>query len=392
MIRWCIRWGIIVVMTGSVGAAGCGGTDRAPPPAELRGVWLTNVDSDVLASRASIDEAMQFLADHHFNVVYPVVWNDAYTVYPSAVTDSLIGVRIDPRYAGRDPLAELIEAAHRHGLAVIPWFEFGFAASYQAEGGPIIEAQPAWAARDRNGDLLTKNGFEWMNAYHSNVQDVLQALVLEVVHNYDVDGVQGDDRLPAQPVEGGYSAYTDSLYRAAHDGTPPPRDPTDADWKRWRADRLNAFAQRLYQAVKAVDPGLQVSWAPSIYPWGYDEYLQDWPAWLAGGYADWVHPQVYRRDLNNYRETLTSQQPDALGLDAEARSRMAPGVLMQVGDYRIAADDLVEVVATNRAQGFRGEVFFFYEGLRAHDGELARALRDGPYATPARLPFEQTDR
>ena len=387
-------WGVALLLAGLWTVAGCAEStpdDSLPgrAPIELRGVWLTNVDSDVLDSRAAIDEAMQFLADHHFNAVYPVVWNDAYTLYPSAVTESLFGVRIDPRYAGRDPLAELIDAAHRHGLAVIPWFEFGFAASYQADGGPILDAEPGWAARDRDGDLLTKNGFEWMNAYHPDVQGFLHALVLEVVQNYDVDGVQGDDRLPAQPVEGGYSAFTDSLYRAAHDGTPPPRDPTDADWKRWRADRLSAFAEQLYRAVKAEDPALQVSWAPSIYPWGYDEYLQDWPAWLAGGYADWVHPQVYRRNLNNYRETLASQQPDALGLDPATQDRVVPGVLMQVGDYRIAAEDLVAAVEMNREAGFRGEVFFFYEGLRANDGELARALINGPYAEPAALPFER---
>jgi uncharacterized lipoprotein YddW (UPF0748 family) len=385
---------VVIALAGCQNAGAPEGTDGPPStsqqqPAELRGVWLTNVDSDVLTSQARIDEAMQFLADHHFNVVFPVVWNDARTLYPSAVMDSLFGYRIDPQHAGRDPLAELIEAAHKRGLAVVPWFEFGFAASYRAEGGPIIDTKPTWAARDRDGALLTKNGFEWMNAYHPAVQDFLHALVLEVVRTYDVDGVQGDDRLPAQPVEGGYSATTDSLYRATHDGHAPPSDPTNADWKRWRADQLNAFARRLYRDVKAVDSTLQVSWAPSIYPWSYDEYLQDWPAWIDGGYADWVHPQVYRRDLDRYRETLTSQQPDTLDLSTDARSRMVPGVLMQVGDYRISAEDLVEVVAINRAQGFRGEIFFFYEGLRAHEGALADTLLATHYAQPAELPFER---
>lgn len=389
-----VWWELILLLLGIGAMVGCNTSPQADPaagctPTELRGVWITNVDSEVLSSRARISEAMEFLADHHFNVVYPVVWNDAYTLYPSAVTDSLFGYRIDPEYAERDPLAELIGAAHTHGLAVIPWFEFGFAASYQAGGGPIIDAKPEWAARDRDGNLLTKNGFEWMNAYHPDVQDFLHALVLEVVRNYDVDGVQGDDRLPAQPVEGGYSATTDSLYRAAHDGAAPPQDPTDANWKRWRADRLNAFAQRLYRDVKAIDSALQVSWAPSIYPWGYDEYLQDWPAWVNGSYADWVHPQVYRRDLDSYRETLASQQPNALGLNAGVQSRIIPGVLMQVGDYRISADDLVEVVAANRTQGFRGDVFFFYEGLRADDGALADTLLATHYAQPAQLPFER---
>ena len=75
---------------------------------EIRGVWLTNVDSRVLESRESISEAMQFLADHHFNLVCPVVWNKGWTLYRSQLMDSLFDVPIDPVYDERDPLAELI--------------------------------------------------------------------------------------------------------------------------------------------------------------------------------------------------------------------------------------------------------------------------------------------
>ncbi|NES74064.1 MAG: tetratricopeptide repeat protein [Okeania sp. SIO2D1] len=46
----------------------------------LRGIWLTNVDSKVLHSRDNIAEAMDFLAETGFNVVFPVVWNKAFTL------------------------------------------------------------------------------------------------------------------------------------------------------------------------------------------------------------------------------------------------------------------------------------------------------------------------
>ena len=42
-------------------------------PANWRGVWVTNVDSKVLDSKESIDEAMEFLAKNGFNVVMPVL-------------------------------------------------------------------------------------------------------------------------------------------------------------------------------------------------------------------------------------------------------------------------------------------------------------------------------
>ncbi|MBN2355121.1 family 10 glycosylhydrolase [candidate division KSB1 bacterium] len=352
---------------------------------EIRGVWLTNVDSDVLLSRTAIAEALQFIKEHHFNVVFPVVWNNALTTYPSALMDSLFGTPIDPRYTGRDPLAEVVEEAHRRGLLVIPWFEFGFSASYKKNGGTILTKKPHWAARDAKGNLLSKNGFEWMNAYHPQVQRFIMQLVLEVVQTYDVNGVQGDDRLPAQPVEGGYSAYTDSLYRAHHQGRPPPKDHRDPGWIRWRADILNRFAAELYTNIKTNKPHLIVSWAPSVYPWSYQEYLQDWPEWIRGGYADLVIPQVYRYEPAKYRSTMEEMKA-VTPKTAKKFIGVYPGILMRLGNYYIDEAYLLQAVAYNRAHGYGGEVFFFYEGLRGKDNHLARVLINGPYRMVATFP------
>ncbi|MDZ7402254.1 MAG: family 10 glycosylhydrolase [candidate division KSB1 bacterium] len=358
----------------------------ASQPTELRGVWLTNVDSQVLDSREGIREAMQFLADHNFNVVFPVVWNAARTIYASQVMDSIFGIRIDERFAGRDPLAEVIEEAHQRNIAVIPWFEYGFAAAHQKKPRTIFKLKPHWAARDNRGKILTKNGFQWMNPFHPEVQEFMLKLVKEVVTKYDVDGIQGDDRLPALPIEGDYSRYTDSLYRAEHDGQRPPKNFRDPDWQRWRADKLNAFGRRLYHEVKALKPGLIVSWAPSIYPWSYDEYLQDWPSWLSGGYADLVIPQCYRYELPAYRSTLDEIIPNFLKISPSDKI-IFPGVLMNVGDYVMSEDYLLKVIEYNRLKGYQGEVFFFYEGLRKNNDRLAKALLKHFYQTPAKLPW-----
>jgi len=353
---------------------------------EIRGVWLTNVDSAVLDSRESIAEAMQFLADHNFNVVFPVVWNDAKTIYKSPLMDSLFNVEIDPRFKGRDPLAEVIDEAHSRGIKVIAWFEYGFSSSHEKNGGMILRKRRKWAARDVDGNLLKKNGFEWMNAYHPEVQEFVSSLVLEVVKNYNVDGVQGDDRLPAQPIEGGYSDYTQFLYMATHQGISSPKDPREPLWQRWRADRLNAFAKKLYEDVKSIKPEIIVSWAPSIYPWSYDEYLQDWPEWIKNGYADLVIPQNYRYSIDEYKNTLDDMVIDDPAISASS-CIIIPGILMNVGDYIMEDDYLLKALEYNREKGYSGEVFFFYEGLRKNEDELAKKLVKTYYQEEALLPF-----
>ncbi|MBD1833376.1 WG repeat-containing protein [Cyanobacteria bacterium FACHB-472] len=353
---------------------------------ETRGVWITSTDSKVLNSRQNIAEAMDFLAQTGFNVVFPVVWNNAYTFYPSRVMRENFGVEIDSRFVGRDPLAEIIIEARRVGIGVIPWFEYGFASSYNQNGGHILAKKPHWAGRDFNGNILKKNSFEWMNAFDSEVQDFLLNLLLEVAKNYDIDGIQGDDRLPALPSEGGYDRGTSDRYFRQFNQN-PPQNSRDPQWLQWRADILTDFLTRLYQELINVKPGLIISMAPSLPGWALQEYLQDAIAWLDRGLIDMLHPQLYRRDFLSYKQLIDSivtQQFTSWQLPL-----LMPGILLKVGSYRISPDYLLQAIAYNRSRGIPGEVLFFYEGLREDNDALAKALRSGPYAQPA--PFKPSD-
>ncbi|MGB3534355.1 MAG: family 10 glycosylhydrolase [Microcoleaceae cyanobacterium] len=345
---------------------------------EIRGVWLTTTDSRVLYSQQTILEAMDFLAETGFNTVFPVVWNRGFTLYPSAVMKRLFDVEINPDVDGRDPLAEVITAAHQVGLKVIPWFEYGFACSYQQKGGLILAKKPEWAALDCAGNLLVKNGFFWMNALDENVQQFLLDLILEVVRNYDVDGIQGDDRLPALPSEGGYNPQTIQRYLQDCNSTFPHRQ-KEPKWLQWRADILTNFLARLYQEVKAIKPDLLVSMAPSLYKWGLDEYLQDYVSWMEKDLVDIIHPQLYRRSFGSYKGLVNQLVRSQFKKDQ--LKQVSPGILIKIGSYRIAADELLKAIDYNRRHGILGEVFFFYEGLRENQNELAIALRRGPYST-----------
>jgi len=385
---------LAIVMFATLMAQGCAAAQpahdpaRAAMPVGVRGVWVTNVDSDVLTSREKIAEMMDFLAAHNFNVVYPVVWNGGKTLYPSAVMEREFGLKIDSRFEGRDPLADVIVEAHRVGIEVIPWFEYGFADSYavtpDAPLGPVLTKHPEWKAIDHEGKLVEKNKFRWANAFDPEVQAFVNSLILEVAANYDIDGVQGDDRLPALPSTGGYDAKTVARYKAEK-GVDPPADYKDAAWIQWRADLLTGYFADLRRQVKAVDDDLVISSSPSYYDWALKEYLQDSYAWTNKGIVDAIHPQAYRYDVAAYRKIVDDLVANQF--TREQLGLLAPGILIKLGKYRIPADDLLKCVEYNRTNGVRGEVFFFYPGLRENENELAMRLKEHFYAEPARLPW-----
>jgi len=328
----------------------------------VRGVWVTNVASAALDSRAQIGETVRICKQSGITDIYVVTWNRGRTLYQSKVMQDVFNIPVMERFGERDPLQEMIEEGHKAGLRVHAWFEFGFASSYGENGGPILKKFPSWKAIDNKGNLVSKNGFEWMNALDPEVQNFVKSLVLEVVQKYDVDGIQGDDRLPAMPSLGGYDAYTVELYKNEHQGNLPPNDYKDANWLTWRADKLTVFLGQLYKEVKAIKPKMIVSMAPSIHPWAKEEYLQDWPTWLEKGYCDYVIPQVYRKTIESYTSTLQSQLDY---LPANQKSKFFSGVLLQVNGINPSPEYLKAMIETNRKLGIQGESFFFYEGLKA---------------------------
>jgi uncharacterized lipoprotein YddW (UPF0748 family) len=327
----------------------------------VKGVWVTNVASTALDSRAKITETVNLCKKSGITDIYVVTWNRGRTLYNSKVMKDIFNAPVMERFGTRDPLQEMIEESHKLGLRVHAWFEFGFASSYGEDGGEILKKFPNWKAIDNKGNLVSKNGFEWMNAMNPEVQNFVKSLVLEVVKNYDVDGIQGDDRLPAMPSLGGYDAYTLNWYKKEHKGNLPPNDYKDPEWLTWRADKLTVFLGELYKEVKAIKPKMIVSMAPSIHPWAKEEYLQDWPTWLEKGYCDYVIPQVYRKTIESYTSTLQSQLDF---LSENQKSKFFSGVLLQINGVNPSQDFLKAMIETNRKLGIQGESFFFYEGLK----------------------------
>jgi uncharacterized lipoprotein YddW (UPF0748 family) len=334
-----------------------------PKLAAVRGVWLTNVDSDAMTSREKLRVTVELCKELGINTIFVVTWNRAMTLYPSRVMEQLTGIKIDPRFNGRDPLKELIEEAKPRGIKVFAWFEFGFSCSYDdPDGGIIIRRKPHWASRGVDGKIVSKNKFQWMNAFLPEVQDFVLSLLKEVVQNYDVDGIQGDDRLPAVPSETGYDSSTVARYKAEHGGNEPPRYHKDFEWITWRAEILNDYMKRIARELRALKPALVISMSPSIYPWSKEEYLQDWPTWLREGWVDLVCPQVYRYNIDSYKRELAIMLTRQVR--PEDRFRVAPGVLLKVSPYLASEELLRQMTQANREAGLNGEVFFFYEGVK----------------------------
>ncbi|MEM8613134.1 MAG: glycoside hydrolase family 10 protein [Cyanobacteria bacterium P01_H01_bin.105] len=347
---------------------------QTSPQREIRGVWMTNIDSQVLFSRDALEPGLQRLAALNFNTVYPTVWNWGYTLYPSAVAKQTFGYQqglypdvddtgerneaLEAAQGDRDMLLELISLAHPLGLRVIPWFEFGFMAPADSA---LARRHPEWLTQKADGSTVKAEGTHnrvWLNPFHPEVQQFMLDMVGELMANYPVDGFQVDDHF-GLPAAYGYDSYTVSLYRQEHNGQAPPTDIYDPEWTRWRADKITDVMRRTFEVVKARQPTAIMSVSPNPHEFAYKHFLQDWDTWVNQGYVEELIVQLYRSDLGRFVWEM-NRDPAQM---ARRHIPTAVGVLSGLRGRPVPMERIQEQVEATRDRSYAGVSFFFYESL-----------------------------
>ncbi len=247
----------------------------------------------------------------------------------------------DPGY---DPLAYAIEYAHSQGLELHAWFNT-FQTSSTASGTVAAE-HPDWICRDADGNPMTAS--RCVSPGLEAVRDYTRDLVMEIVNNYDVDGIHFDyvrwneyssskgsqdlaelaekeDRMDGQwsdreinvlmsskasryiwdSQHTSGSAIPDSSELFGHGGAFP-------SWDDWRRACVTAFVEAVHDSIQQVKPWVRVSAAAlGKYNWstwqGYGSVFQDAALWFNEGVVDQLTPMHYHwTDANGFVQALST--------------------------------------------------------------------------------------
>lgn len=350
----------------------------------IRGVWVPAPKfTSVLHSYKNVENFVSLLDSLNFNTIFVVSYAETKTIYPSKVIKSYTNAKtieqsnllspylksynLGGKSISGDPIEDLINLAHKRNIKVFFWYEYGFMGATKpiTSENPLFANHPDWLGiNNENKPANYHNKDFYFNAYNPKVQDFLIKLIKEGIKRYpNVDGVQGDDRMPAMPKNSGYDTYTISKYKKEHNGQLPPKDFEDVEWVNWRIDLLNNFGKKLYQEVKQKNPNVMVSFAPNPYPWSKENLMQDWPQWIKSGICDLLAVQCYRYNADAYKNTLTEVVKYIN--QNNPKQIFAPGIiLMEGGKIKMNPDLLKEQININRNLGINGEIFFYNEALK----------------------------
>ena len=332
------------------------------------GVWLTNSPSPLYYDQRNIKQAVDELEQAGFSVLYPNVWSRGTTFHTSEFAPlepslKTAGVKVDP-------ICTLSKEAHKRGMKVVPWFEYGLMEPASAE---VVQDNPDWVLSRANGDPVMKmHGKEmvWLNPAHPQVRERFIGLVVEVMKRCRMDGLQLDDHF-AWPVELGYDPYTSTLYKEEF-GIAPPRDYTNRYWMTWRRRKLTGLLRDLRIRLEQESLPVRISLSPGPFRFAYNDWLQDWELWAVGQLIDDLVVQNYAYSLRGYAKDL--DQP-ALRKAREWGIPIQIGVLAGFGKRTTSMDILKEKVRLANDRGY-GVIYFYWEGLWGqHSGKEGSQFR-----------------
>ena len=271
-----------------------------PASTELRAVWISYLDwekmpSDKAGYQKAVDQILARCVELKMNAVFVHVRPDADAMYPSAYFPwSRFVAGVQGKDPGYDPLAYFVQAAHDRGLQFHAWFNPYRVTGYLNRWNQVSEQSPVrqWLSdEDPSNDrwALKQDGEYYLNPAAGPVRELIVRGVVEVVENYDVDGVHFDDYFYPEVDDQDPDRWFDKPeYNLS--GSP-------MDIGSWRRENVNALIRDVYQAVKVRKPQVQFG----ISPEGYVKNLRsdnrlfaDVDTWVSQpGYVDYLMPQIY---------------------------------------------------------------------------------------------------
>ncbi len=220
----------------------------------------------------------------------------------------------------------------------------------------------AWAGNDQGGIYYLDPG-------NPDVQDYTTQVYLNVLRNYDVDGIHLDQvrYYEGDALRWGYNPTSVARFNAQFGRDPDTQPaPDDPDWVAWRRDQVTQLVRRIYTAAKALKPNVAVTAA--VVTWGhgplspddwqsqapYASVLQDWRAWLQQGIVDYLLPMDYYRESGeqaSWFDTWTQWQVT----NTDRR-----GIVLGLGSYLNTEDQVLAQIDRARALGPRGIALYSY--------------------------------
>jgi len=355
---------------------------------EVRALWVTRYEysqpSDVVSIAANAK-------NYNFNILLFQVRGNATVFYASNLEpwaweltgDDPSTLDTDP---GWNPLERACQEAHQRGMELHAYMNV-FPAWKQTVAPPVEVNQlwnthRDWFMQNAEGDVMWPQ--DWWTYWYTfvdpgvpAVKQYLHDVFLEVVTDYDVDGLHYDYiRYPAEVGDWSYNATSVARFEAAYGGAPSA---LPEQWQAWKRDQITDIAQAIYSDAEQANPAINISAAVTRnLSSAKTNYGQHYEKWLELGVIDMTMPMLYIQDTEAFRNYVTQH----------LAIRQGRWVIPGLGAHNTNTETLLQLIAISRELRAQGVALFSYSSLFPEHtpNAKANALLAGPFAEWAEVP------
>lgn len=341
---------------------------------EFRGAWVTAWAPGYFTPQ-QCDATVAAAKSVGIDALFIQVRKNADAYYESA---------LEPRAAdiapGFDPLAYIVDKAHKQGIQIHAWintYRVWTAKDRPTDPTHVVNAHPEWLNKSSDGQSRASEGL-YIDPGVPQAREHIAEVVTDIAKRYDIDGIHLDYiRYPGSAW--GYSGAALSRYYAETGASGKPA-PTDAKWLQWRRDQVTRLVSMISRQVRAVKPNILLSAA--TIPWGdcpadyrssspYAVVCQDWKQWLVDGLLDANVPM-------NYKTESSARAAKQFRNWLDGFKRWDGGRKVYVG-IDVNSNDLTGIrqqMEAVRKAGLGGVVWFSFNATQRR-AQLVKALGNG---------------
>lgn len=276
--------------------------EELAPKREFRGAWLHVIGQSQYMQKSTdqckayIIDQLDKLSEAGCNAVIFQIRPTADAMYVSDIEPWscwLTGKRGKAPSPLWDPLAFIIEQAHKRGMELHAWLNPYRVTSNAKEVLPPDHLYN----KERHRFFRYDNKIFFDPAYQEN-RDYISQVIAYIVTRYDIDAIHMDDYFYPYPAGGAFNADTASYAKFGN-------GQNKGDWRRHNVDLL---IEQLHSTIKGIKPWVRFGISPfGIWrnkrsdPRGsdsgglqnYDDLYADILLWAEKGWIDYVAPQLY---------------------------------------------------------------------------------------------------
>ena len=335
---------------------------------EQHGIWLSYIDlNEMIYNRSAkeFSESFETVCTNCNSIDVNTLYIHC-RAFGDAIYDSDLFQPSKMLTSDYDPLEIMVDIAHKNDLSVHAWIN-----PLRCETGEYLENKEKnyqivkWY---NNGDdrlkYIDTDSHYWLDPAYSDVRQLICDGIIEIIDNYDVDGIHFDDYFypTTEP------SFDEQMFSKSGSG----------DLKKWRTENINTLISQVYDTIKDKNKNILFGISPQGNTQNnYELMYADVSKWCSeSGYADYIVPQLYfgfKNDILPFKAAAEEWSSLKTNKDITLVAGVAAYKIYTEDEYINNNDILsLQINYCKTLKGFSGFALYNYISLFPSDSEKAQ--------------------